>query len=207
MKGLLIKDFKVMKHESIIGFLIPILFFLISLVGKNVMYFTGFSILMFALLPTLNIANDEKYKWDKYEAILPIKKEHIVLEKYILLFIFIIPIIAIESLIIFLVKDFSAHDMASLISTMLLFGVISPSIILPLYYLFGYNVGRTAGVPINVVIYILFYAVSMKNSTTDSIINSEFLPKANAILFIFIAVALIAISFFASIFIYKRKEF
>lgn len=207
MKGLIIKDFKMIRHESIISLLIPTLFFIISMIGHNVMYFTCFSVMMFALVPTLNIANDEKWKWDKYETVLPIKKEHIVLEKYIMLFLFIIPIILIEAMIIYFIKSCNAHEMASLVSIMFLFGIISPAIIFPVYYLFGYNTGRIVGVPISVIIYILFFAVSMKNSTTDSIINSEFLPQANPIVFSVTAAALICISIIISIVVYKRKEF
>ena len=150
MKGLIIKDFKMIRHESIISLLIPTLFFIISMIGHNVMYFTCFSVMMFSLVPTMNIANDEKWKWDKYETVLPIKKEHIVLEKYIMLFLFVIPIILIESIIIYFITGYSANDMASLVSIMFLFGILSPAIILPVYYLFGYNTGRIVGVPINV---------------------------------------------------------
>lgn len=207
MKGLIIKDFKMIRHESIISLLIPTLFFIISMIGHNVMYFTCFSVMMFSLVPTMNIANDEKWKWDKYETVLPIKKEHIVLEKYIMLFLFVIPIILIESVIIYLITGYSAHDMASLVSIMFLFGILSPAIILPVYYLFGYNTGRIAGIPLTVIIYIVFSAVSMKNSTTDSIIRSEFLPQANPIVFSITAITLICISIIISIMVYKRKEF
>lgn len=129
------------------------------------------------------------------------------LEKYIMLFLFVIPIILIESIIIYFITGYSANDMASLVSIMFLFGILSPAIILSVYYLFGYNTGRIVGVPINVIIYILFFAVSMKNSTTDSIIHREFLPQANPIAFSITAVALICISIIISIMVYKKKEF
>ncbi len=207
MKGLIIKDFKMMKHDSIIGIMIPTLFFIISLFGGNFMFFTVMSVMMFALVPTLNIAIDEKYKWDKYEAVLPIKREHIVLEKYILLLIFILPIIAAEALIIYFIKGYSTNEMLTIISSMLFFGLITPSIVLPLYFLFGYNTGRIAGVPVSAIIYIIFYCLSMKNSTTDSIVKSEFLYNANTPLIFSLGIILICISIILSIIIYKRKEF
>jgi len=207
MKGLIIKDLKMMKHDSIIGIMIPTLFFIISLFGGNVMFFTVMSVMMFALVPTLNIANDERYKWDKYEAVLPIKREHIVLEKYILLLIFILPIIAAEALIIYFIKDYSANEMLTVISSMLFFGLITPSIILPLYFLFGYNTGRMAGVPVSAVIYIVFTVISMKNNTADSIVKSEFLYNTNTPLIFSLGIILICISIMLSIIIYKRKEF
>lgn len=207
MKGLIIKDFKMMKHDSIIGIMIPTLFFIISLFGGNIMFFTVMSVMMFALIPTLNIANDEKYKWNKYEAILPIKREHIVLEKYILLLIFIIPIIVAEALIIYFIKNYSINEMLTIISSMLFFGLITPSIVLPLYFLFGYNTGRMAGVPVSAVIYIVFTAISMKNNTTDSIVKSEFICNANTPLIFSLGLIFICISIILSIIIYKRKEF
>lgn len=207
MKGLIIKDFKMMKHDSIIGIMIPTLFFIISLFGGNIIFFTVMSVMMFSLIPTLNIAIDEKYKWDKYEAVLPIKKEHIVLEKYILLLIFILPIIAAESLIIYFIKGCSTNEILTIISSMMFFGLITPSIILPLYFLFGYNTGRMAGVPVSAVIYIVFTVISMKNSTTDSIVQSEFWYNANTPLIFSLGIILICISIILSIIIYKRKEF
>ncbi len=207
MKGLIIKDFKMMKHDSIIGIMIPTLFFIISLFGGNIMFFTVMSVMMFALIPTLNIANDEKYKWNKYEAILPIKREHIVLEKYILLLIFIIPIIVAEALIIYFIKNYSINEMLTIISSMLFFGLITPSIVLPLYFLFGYNTGRMAGVPVSAVIYIVFTAISMKNNTTDNIVKSEFIYNANTPLIFSLGLIFICISIILSIIIYKRKEF
>lgn len=207
MKGLIIKDFKMMKHDSIIGIMIPTLFFIISLFGGNIMFFTVMSVMMFSLIPTLNIAIDEKYKWDKYEAVLPIKKEHIVLEKYILLLIFILPIIAAESLIIYFIKGCSTNEILTIISSMMFFGLITPSIILPLYFLFGYNTGRMAGVPVSAVIYIVFTVISMKNSTTDSIVKSEFIYNANTPLIFSLGLIFICISIILSIIIYKRKEF
>ncbi len=207
MKGLLIKDFKMMKHDSIIGIMIPTLFFIISLFGGNFMFFTVMSVMMFALIPTLNIAIDEKYKWDKYEAVLPIKREHIVLEKYILLLIFILPIITAEALIIYFVKGCSTNEMLTIISSMLFFGLITPSIVLPLYFLFGYNTGRMVGVPVSAIIYIIFYCLSMKNSTTNSIVKSEFLPQTNTALYTAAGLVLISVSILISIIVYKRKEF
>ncbi len=196
-----------MRHDSIIGIMIPTLFFIISLFGGNIMFFTVMSVMMFALVPTLNIANDERYKWDKYEAVLPIKREHIVLEKYILLLIFILPIIAAEALIIYFIKDCSTNEMLTIISSMLFFGLITPSIVLPLYFLFGYNTGRMAGVPVSAIIYIVFMVVSMKNSTTDNIVKSEFLYNANTPLIFSLGIIIISISIILSIIIYKRKEF
>lgn len=205
MKGLIIKEFKMMKHESILNFIIPIIFFIISLFGHSV-YFSLFSIMMFTLLPTLNIANDEKYKWDRYEAVLPIKREHIVLEKYIIMFIFILPIIIAEAVIIYRIKDYSTHEIISLVSSMFLFGLLSPSIVLPVYFLFGYNTARIAGVPSAMIIYGIFSAVTMINSPNQTVTN-EFLSHVNPILYFTVGIAIILISIMLSIIVYKRKEF
>lgn len=207
MKGLIIKDFKMMRHESIIPLIVPSVFFIISLIEHNSMYFSCFSVMMFALVPTLNIANDEKYKWDKYEAILPIKKEIIVLEKYIMVFIFVLPIIAIEALLFYFVKSYSADEILNLISSMLLFGLITPSLILPIYYKFGYNIGRIAGVPASIIIYSVFTAINLKENITGSIEETYFLAQINAPIYISAAIIITAVSILLSIIIYKRKEF
>jgi len=207
MKGLMIKDFKMMRHDSAIGFLVPVLFFVISLIGHNDMYFAGFSVMMFTLVPTLNIATDEKYKWDKYEAVLPIKKEHIVLEKYIMIFLFILPVIVIEALLFCLIKSYSANEVFRLISSLLLFGLLSPAVILPLYYLFGYNTSRIAGVPASVIIYSVFTAINLKGHITDGIDKYELLAQINAPANLLAAILITAVSILLSIIIYKRKEF
>lgn len=206
MKGLIIKDFKMMRHESPISYVIPIFFFIFSLLNEHSEYFAYFSIMMFALLPTLNIANDEKYKWDKYEAILPIKKEHIVLEKYVILIAFIVPITTAEAIIIQLIKDYTTYETLNMILIMLFFGLISPSVVLPLYFIFGYNTGRMAGVPLTAVIYICFLTIGV-NRTTNNIASREFLKNTNALLFILTGLTIILASIIISIIVYKRKEF
>lgn len=207
MKGLIIKDFKMMKHESIIGFIVPILFFIISLYSHGTIYFACFSVMMFTLLPTLNIANDEKWKWDKYETVLPIKKEHIVIEKYIMLFLFAIPTIIIESVSIYFAKGLNCNELLNLVSAMFMFGLLSPIIVLPIYFLFGYNIARIAGVPAGMIIYGIFTSIIMVRTNSDDIIRTEILPHINALILFVTGIVSVIISIIISTIVYKRKEF
>lgn len=134
MNGLLIKDLILIKKHNLGFFLVAAIFFALSVIQNTSMYFSYYSIAMISLTPIFTMAYDETYKWSKFEAIIPVKKQHIVLEKYIITFIFTIPAIIIEALIFHYAKGISIENTASLAYLMLFVGFISPAIVLPLNF-------------------------------------------------------------------------
>ncbi len=200
MNGLLIKDLILIKKHNLGFFLVAAIFFALSVIQNT-------SISMISLTPIFTMAYDETYKWSKFEAIIPVKKQHIVLEKYIITFIFTIPAIIIEALIFHYAKGISIENTASLAYLMLFVGFISPAIVLPLNFRFGYLKGKLINLIVIALMASTITAINLRNSTVETALEGQFTPQADAFLFALLAVILVIISIVASIILYRKREF
>lgn len=206
MKGLLTKDFYMLKKHGIVFLGISVLFFVMSITTVQSMYFSYYSIAMISIFPITILAYDEAYKWNKYEAILPISRAIAVCEKYMLLIILVFPAILIECLIFRFAIGFSTDEILSLASLMLFCGLIAPIIIFPVTFRFGYTKGRLINILIIAILSATITIVNMKNISGGTMIEGKFTPMGDAFLFAFIAVVLFIISLICSIVLYKKRE-
>ncbi len=214
MKGLLIKDLILVKKHNLGFFFVAAIFFALSVIQNTSMYFSYYSIAMISLIPIFTMAYDEAYKWSKFEAIIPVKKQHIVLEKYILIFIFISGNESNEifqensqSKIFHYAKGMSIENTASLAYLMLFVGFISPAIVLPLNFRFGYLKGKLINLIVIALMASTITAINLRNSTGETAIEGQFTPQADAFLFALLAVILVIISIVVSIILYRKREF
>ena len=204
MKGLLIKDFKMIKKIGIIVILISALFFAISILSESSLNFSYYSILLLSAF-TINIMGyDEQANWNKYETILPISKTKIVFEKYLLILIMITPAIMIENLILYFNKSINASEIFDWSSSMLLLGIIIPCVILPIIFKVGYLksrifklilIGLTAAIMVTITPIISQYT------------QTNWIEKLDSSIFIVIAIILLIASFGLSVVLYKKREF
>lgn len=208
MKGLLIKDFMMIKKHCMMLVPIGLVFFVISVTSQaSSMYFAYYSAAIFSMLPITVMAYDEANKWNKYEILLPIGRAKIVLEKYILLIIFIVPIILIESIGLAVTCNLSVSYTISLISIMLFCGTIAPTVVLPIIFRFGYLKGRIINIIIISIMAVVVNVIAATNSSNGTLVESEFEPNEYSILVAVAAVILIGISLLISIQVYKKREF
>ncbi len=207
MKGLLIKDFKyIAKHH--LGFLfVSALFFCMSVFSDASVFFCYYSVAMISLMPVFTMAYDEAYKWSKYEAVIPVKKHLIVLEKYILVFIASIPAIFIETAIFHFYKKTDPQTTASLACMMLFISLLSPAVVLPLNFRFGYLKGKLINIIVIAVMAASITAINMKNSIAQTAIEKRFTPLPDAQLFAVFALIIISVSIFISVMLYKKREY
>lgn len=206
MKGLLIKDFYMVKKHCMMLIGISLLFFGISLFGKTI-YFAYYPLAILSILPMNILGFEDFYRWNKTEVTLPVSRTQAVLEKYALLFVFIIPAIVISNLIFFFVFSFDFREIISLVSIMLFTSVIVPSIVFPICFKIGYT---RAKVFIGILIPIIMGAIvfiNVGNLSGEMLIIGKFTPQQNAYLFAVAAVILIGISMLLSIRFYKKREF
>lgn len=203
MKGLLIKDFKMIKRMGIFLILISAGFFLISVASENNLYFSHQSMVLLSVLPITLIAYDEQANWNKYEVILPVSRAKIVLEKYLLVLIMIIPAIIVENIVFYFNKNINASDILNLASMMLFIGTIIPIVILPITFRFGYLKSKIISLFI-----IAFIAATMGviTSATSEFIQTNFIAKMNSYMFVIIAIVLFLASFGLSAALYKKRE-
>lgn len=235
MKGLLIKDLKCLFKSKYIFTLIILLcsvaamislklFFeientpdiisSISLIQIFSSFFASYSVLFI-------LQSDEKYGWNKYELILPVSKQILVAEKYVVPYIFV-AIAAFSNSVIF--STFLGLSTVSHFINWFLYqfslGMIIPLFAIPLYYKFGYYKSKF------MLIIVIFIAMSFSifdiqlgNSISSKIVEflniqtnsyqfnfyfNQFLKNFFNLLFIAI---LNLISYSLSLFFYKRKVF
>lgn len=203
MKGLLIKDFKMIKRLGIFLILISAVFFIMSVLSDGVWFFSYQSILLLSVLPTTIIAYDEQANWHKYEIILPISRAKIVLEKYLLTLIMVIPAIIIENIILYFNKNINASDILNLASMMLLMGTIIPIVILPITFRFGYLKSKFISLFI-----ICFIAAAMGSITSaaSEFTQANFVAKMDSYMLVVITIILFIASFGLSVALYKKRE-
>ena len=144
MKGLILKDLLLIKGNARYILIFLVIFGLIALEGNDVLYFIPAFISMMMFMTTFSY--DEYNKWDAYAITLPIKKENIVLSKYvgstILLGIALI-LTFIISLVVGLVTE--QLDMQKNITLLLGCGgavLLVEAIMYPLLIKFGVEKGR-----------------------------------------------------------------
>lgn len=205
MKGLLIKDFIMIKKHGIMLFLIDLLFFTISML-QGTIYFAYYSIALVSMLPVTLMAYDESFKWNRYELILPVSRNTIVLEKYVLSLIFVIPLVIVESILLSFACGIDSSDLFSLISLMLFCGVVIPTVVLPILFKFGYLKGRIINIILILLLTIMVNIVNYKNISDGTMVEAAFSPQNNTFLFSVISIVLLIVSYLLSVQLYKNRE-
>lgn len=84
MKGLLLKDFYMLKKYYRTYLLIVVVFTAASLVGDDNMFFTFYPVLLCGMIPVSLLGYDERSRWIEYSGTLPYTKAQIVSSKYII---------------------------------------------------------------------------------------------------------------------------
>lgn len=209
MKGLILKDLLLIKGNARYILIFLVIFGLIALEGNDVLYFIPAFISMMMFMTTFSY--DEYNKWDAYAITLPIKKENIVLSKYvgstILLGIALI-LTFIISLVVSLVTE--QLDMQKNITLLLGCGgavLLVEAIMYPLLIKFGVEKGRIwvfLGIFLSsFIIGFIFQKVSLTIPENLMTFLSQYLPwlLAAALLLILI------ISYTISKKLYLKKEF
>ena len=209
MKVLILKDLLLIKGNARYILIFLVIFGLIALEGNDVLYFIPAFISMMMFMTTFSY--DEYNKWDAYAITLPIKKENIVLSKYvgstILLGIALI-LTFIISLVVGLVTE--QLDMQKNITLLLGCGgavLLVEAIMYPLLIKFGVEKGRIwvfLGIFLSsFIIGFIFQKVSLTIPENVMTFLSQYLPwlLAAALLLILI------ISYTISKKLYLKKEF
>lgn len=217
MLGLLIKDFINLKKSAKIFGLVTILYAFFAIASEELSFFTSISIMLFAIL-TMNVfSHDEVAKWDSYALTMPVSRDNIVQSKYIMtLFLSLAGLVYSISFTLIInvylksemVRD---HIVSSLIGTAIV--LLFFSIIIPVITKIGMEKARL----ILVLVYMIPFAISYFYKTAldkgnvavpESILRIVTICVDNAyiILPVFLLLA-IAISYYISLRIYRKKEF
>ncbi len=203
MKGLLLKDWYMMKKECRSSIFIAAAFIALSVVSNGNMFFVFYPCLLCSLLPVTLLGYDERSRWMQYSGTMPYTKAQIVSGKYLIgLFAQLTILLAVgvtQAAKMMIAGEFVLGEFAVLMLLMLVVSTLTSSIPLPFMFKLGVEKGRTA-------YYIMIGFVCGASVFASSLVRMEL--ELNLVLAI-LAVAGIGIyllSWYMSIIFYKKRE-
>ncbi|MGX9756762.1 ABC-2 transporter permease [Clostridioides difficile] len=211
MKGLILKDLLNLKSNIKVMILFMIVFGYISSIGDgNNSSFVGVIIVLCTTMVVSTFSYDDLNKWDSYVLTMPIKRNTIVLSKYLTMLIFSL-IGVIFSLIISIVIGYFKNTLVlgeTLIITGLIFSisVCFASFILPLIYKFGTEKARLLMIACFLIPTAVILGLKSLLERFNSNISIEIILNTLVYCLPFIAILFFVISYFISTKIYCKKE-
>lgn len=217
MLGLLIKDFINLKKSAKVFGLVTILYAFFSIASEELSFFTSISTLLFAILAMSVFSHDEVAKWDSYALTMPVSRDNIVQSKYIMTLLLslvgLVYSISFTLIINLYLKSEMVRDhiMSSLVGTAIV--LLFFSIIIPVIMKMGMEKSRLVLVLVYMVPFAISYfyktALSKGNvAVPEKILRIVKLCVDNAYIIIPTLLLLaLAISYYISLCIYRKKEF
>lgn len=148
MKGLLLKDWYMMKQYCRSYLLIAIGFIALSLIGNDNLFFVFYPCLLCGMIPVNLLGYDERSRWIPYSGTMPYTKKQIVSGKYLIgllaqLTVFIV-MGAAQAVKMVTAGAFILGDFAVLMGLLFIVSIIASAIPLPFVFKWGVEKGRMA---------------------------------------------------------------
>lgn len=201
MKGLLIKDFYILTKQIKVFLIVLVI---MAIIPGNSM--AAFAIIYATMLPIAIMGYDERSKWDRYALMLPYSKRSLVLSKYIMGYI------CITAATLFIILSRIVYGMFKRIDLSVdILTEIIPLACVALFFLavnlffmfrFGVEKGRLAFFATTAIVVAFIYLLYEVFQKDVESINVD-----NILLIVPVCIVILnAISVFASIKYYNRKE-
>ena len=148
MKGLLLKDWYMMKAYCRSFFFIAAGFIALSLTSPDNMFFTLYPCLLCGMIPITLLGYDERSRWTQYSGTMPYTKPQIVSAKYLIGLLAQLVVIAVTGMThaakMMIVRDFALGAFAVQMLLMLTVSPLTSAISLPFIFKLGVERGRMA---------------------------------------------------------------
>ena len=203
MKGLFLKDFYVAK-KNLRTFLIMILAFSLGSLAawENGNFFLCYGIVMMPGITMSLISYDERYHWDTYAGAMPLSREQMVTEKYLLhlgMVLVWLPVLLVLQHFQ-QVPAFGGSPLTLLVAGLNL-GLLLPGILLPIIFALGTEKGR-AGYYV-----VLFGGMILATVSEELTSLTGYVPEAMAgIVLILLPAAVYVLSWRIAIRLYKQRN-
>lgn len=142
MRGLLIKDFIILKAQSRVMLVVFAFYVIMGIVGGNREMFGFIMIFLMIMLPITAMAYDERSKWDKYALTMPVSRQDLVINKYLLGLILAGTAFLLNIVLQLLAGAESMGEVFPLSLGLLGGALLILAILLPLNFKFGVEKGR-----------------------------------------------------------------
>lgn len=210
MRGLLLKDFynisKLGKQYAVIFLVMTVWAYFM----KNPSFICLYAILCTANLVLSSLSFDENAKFDKYVLTMPVKKELLVQEKYVLMFLLVgfgtICGILLAQIMNLMIPTEDFVEMAVSALAIAVFFLISHSLIFPKIFREGVEKARIPLIGIYMLIFAVVYLgvkYLQKNAILKLILENPWLALAGLLL---LTAGVIAVSYKRSIKVIREKE-
>jgi len=207
LKGLLLKDWYMVKKYCRAYLLIAVAFIALSFFSDNNMFFVFYPCLLCGMIPVNLLAYDERSRWTQYSGALPYTKTQIVSGKYLIgLFAQLAILIATgvgQVVKMSVAGDFVFGDFAVLVLLLLIVSTLSSSICLPFVFKLGVEKGRTA-------YYIMIGFVCGASVLASSILREQLMneiqPNLILALVAVVGIGVYILSWYLSIVFFKKRE-
>ena len=148
MKGLLLKDWYMMKQYCKYHLVCVIGFTLLSIMSSGNMFFIFYPCLLCGMIPVSLIGYDERSRWMQYSGTLPYTKAQIVSGKYLVGLLSQLTLLlvmgAAQALKMMVDGEFIFNKIAVILLMMLIISSFASSLSLPFIFKLGVEKGRTA---------------------------------------------------------------
>ncbi len=214
MKGLVIKDFMMMKRSILLYILIFAIYSVLGVATGNAGMMVVFSVMMAGILPGNSIAYDERYHWDSFAPVLPLGRKQVVLSKYVFGMLLTAMTFAIN-IPVFILRSIKQPDMFEGMADIILFDliivcvcIIIQAISLPVNIKFGTKKSRLVMMLICAVPVAIFVSASMVSANIGlSLFTKQPSEFMLTLVFIIVSAVLYTISIKLSTKWYEAKEF
>lgn len=209
MKGLLLKELLMAKQRLFIFFMFIIMFCSFGLAGNCGVLSMMSAFLGMFLFGHLNY--DEQSKWQIYSIAMPYGRKTIVSSKYIAMIIStvfstVLAVVTLTAAAALGKAELSAELFIIYVATSLVIGLVYPSLLLPVAFKFNSEKSRMVMIFVSAIMGGLLGVCMSSDFTTKTL---EKISKYSSILpFILLAVAVVlfALSWFASVKIYEKRD-
>lgn len=207
MKGLLLKDFYMMKKYCKSYLLIVAVFAAASLASDTNLFFLFYPCMLCGMIPVNLLGYDERSRWFQYSGTLPYTKAQIVSGKY-LIGLMVQSMILILSGITQAVRmsvrgTFVLGDYLALMEMVLIVSCVASSFSLPVMFKLGVEKGRIAYI---VMIGVVCGVSAMASGLFNTFLQMEVSFNGMLLLLCVIGIAVYILSWYLSIVFYNRRE-
>ena len=207
MKGLLLKDWYMMKKYCKYYLFCTAAFIILSLISEGNMFFVFYPCMLCGMIPVNLIGYDERSRWMQYSGTMPYTKAQIVSGKYIIGLLTQLTIMlvigAAQAVKMIIADDFVPGELAVLMLLLLIVSTLSSSICLPFIFKLGVEKGRTA-------YYVMIGFVCGASALVSGLLADqsavEIQPNIFLALLAAVSIGVYVLSWYMSIVFFKKRE-
>lgn len=207
MKGLLLKDWYMMRKYCRSYLFIAVGFLILSFMDKSNMFFVFYPCLFCGMVPVNLLAYDERSRWLQYSGTLPYTRAQIVSGKYLIgLFtqtamLFLTGIA--QGIRLGMDGGYRATDVLVILLLLLIASTVTSSVTLPFMFKLGVERGRAA---YYVMIGLICGISTLMTGLFREPLRMEIRPNLLLVLLAVIGVGIYALSWHLSIVFYRKRE-